>query len=60
MPSLIGICGNHKVDELADVGRPPVRALVNMVGRVDEGEEEEEEFDESFVLGMGKEALAEG
>ena len=63
-PSHIGICGNHNADELANVGqrKSPLllgHILVNMVGRVGEGEDEEEEFDKWSVPGMGEETQAE-
>ena len=47
VPSHTGICGNHKVDErrMWD-GVLLGHVSVNMVGGVDEGEDEEEEFDE--------------
>ena len=45
VPSHIGICGDHKADELADVGHRKAPLLfrhisVNMVGRLDDGAEE--------------------
>ena len=60
VPSHIGFRGNHKADELADVGRRKCPLMfghisVNMVGTVENGAEEEEEFDEQSLLGMGEE-----
>ena len=60
VPSHIGIKGNHKADELADVGRRTSPLLfghisVNMVGRVEGAGDEEEEFDELSLLGRGAE-----
>ena len=60
VPSHIGIDGNHKADELADVGRRTSPLLfghisVNMVGRVEGAGDEEEEFDELSLLGRGAE-----
>ena len=60
VPSHIGIRGNHKAGELADVG--PLlfgHMSVNMLGRVEDGMEEEEEFDKQSLLGMGEEEPAE-
>ena len=56
VPSHVGIKGNHKADELADVGRRKSPLLfghisVNMVGRVQVEEDGEEEFDEQSLLG---------
>ena len=56
----LGINSNHKADELADVGhqKSPLlfgHILVNMMGRVEDGVEAEEGFDERSLLGMGEE-----
>ena len=64
MPSHIGINGNHKADELADVRHEKFPLLfghisVNMVGRVEDGAEGEEDFDKQSLLGMGEEEPAE-
>ena len=57
VPSHIGIKGNHKADRLVDVGRCKSPLLlgnisVNMVGRVEEQEEERPNCDEQSLLGM--------
>ena len=53
----IGIKGNHKADQLADVGRRKYLLLfghisVNRVGGVEKEDEETPNFDEQSLLGM--------
>ena len=63
VPSHVGIRGNHKADELADVGRRKSPLLfghisLNMMGRVEVEEDGEEDFDEQSLLGINEGELA--